>query len=69
MANGKNGALRGLFQLRVAPSPTIAKLLGLGTVALLLLFWWLATRGATPETRRHLIRLWNRDEGRRSFHG
>ena len=25
--------------------------------------------GATPETRRHLIRLWNRDEGRRSFHG
>jgi alpha-ketoglutarate-dependent taurine dioxygenase len=25
--------------------------------------------GTTPETRRHLIRLWNRDEGRRSFHG
>jgi alpha-ketoglutarate-dependent taurine dioxygenase len=25
--------------------------------------------GATPETRRHLIRLWNRDEGRRTFHG
>jgi alpha-ketoglutarate-dependent taurine dioxygenase len=25
--------------------------------------------GATTETKRHLIRLWNRDEGRRSFHG
>ena len=25
--------------------------------------------GGTPETRRHLIRLWNRDEGRRTFHG
>lgn len=25
--------------------------------------------GATPETRRHLIRLWNRDEGQRTFHG
>jgi alpha-ketoglutarate-dependent taurine dioxygenase len=25
--------------------------------------------GATPETKRHLIRLWNRDEGRRTFHG
>jgi NitT/TauT family transport system permease protein len=51
MASGKAGALRGLFQLRVVPSPIIAKLLGLGTVAMLLLFWWLATRGATPETR------------------
>ncbi len=27
------------------------------------------TDGATPETKRHLIRLWNRDEGRRTFHG
>ena len=25
--------------------------------------------GGTPETRRHLIRLWNRDAGRRTFHG
>ena len=25
--------------------------------------------GATPDQKRHLIRLWNRDEGRRSFHG
>jgi NitT/TauT family transport system permease protein len=51
MANGKTGALRGLFQLRVAPSPIVGKVLGLGTVAGLFLFWWLATRGATPETR------------------
>jgi NitT/TauT family transport system permease protein len=51
MANGKSGVLGGLFQLRVAPSPTVAKLLGLGTVALLISLWWIATRGATPETR------------------
>jgi len=25
--------------------------------------------GETPEQKRHLIRLWNRDEGRRTFHG
>jgi alpha-ketoglutarate-dependent taurine dioxygenase len=25
--------------------------------------------GAAPDQKRHLIRLWNRDEGRRSFHG
>lgn len=27
------------------------------------------TDGGTPESRRHLIRLWNRDEGRQTFHG
>ena len=27
------------------------------------------TDGAAPEHKRHLIRLWNRDEGRRAFHG
>ena len=27
------------------------------------------TDGGTPETRRHLIRLWTRDAGRRTFHG
>jgi alpha-ketoglutarate-dependent taurine dioxygenase len=27
------------------------------------------TDGAVPEEKRHLIRLWNRDEGRRTFHG
>lgn len=45
---GKTGPLHGLFQLRVPPSPLAARVLGLGTVALVLLFWWLATRGATP---------------------
>jgi alpha-ketoglutarate-dependent taurine dioxygenase len=27
------------------------------------------TDGAVPGEKRHLIRLWNRDEGRRTFHG
>jgi alpha-ketoglutarate-dependent taurine dioxygenase len=27
------------------------------------------TDGADPAHKRHLIRLWNRDEGRRTFHG
>lgn len=42
---------RNLTALRIAPPPLLARLLGALTVALLLLFWWLATRGATPETR------------------
>ncbi|MBC8164742.1 MAG: ABC transporter permease subunit, partial [Bryobacteraceae bacterium] len=41
----------GLFALRVAPGPVTGKLLGLATVALLAMVWWVATRGATPETR------------------
>ncbi len=48
---GPNRALRGLFEIRLAPPPFAAKLLGLSTVALLLLFWWLATLGATAESR------------------
>jgi ABC-type nitrate/sulfonate/bicarbonate transport system permease component len=40
-----------LFELRVPPPPLVARLLGAGTVALLLIAWWLATRGATPESR------------------
>lgn len=51
MAKGNTGVLRGLFEIRVAPPPFVAKLLGLGTVVLLLVFWWLATLGATPESR------------------
>lgn len=27
------------------------------------------TDGPAPDQKRHLIRLWNRDEGRRTFHG
>lgn len=41
----------GLLSLRWPPSPIAGKLIGLATIAALLLFWWLATRGATPETR------------------
>ncbi|HEY3440878.1 MAG TPA: ABC transporter permease [Paludibaculum sp.] len=51
MAKGASGVLRGLFEIRVAPPPFAAKLLGLGTVALLAVLWWLATLGATPEAR------------------
>lgn len=51
MPNGTNGTLRGLFEIRVAPSPLLARLLGLATVAALVALWWLATMGATPETR------------------
>jgi len=41
----------GLLSLRWPPSPLTGRLIGLGTIAMLLLFWWLATRGATPESR------------------
>lgn len=51
MAKGASGALRGLLEIRVAPPPFVAKLLGLGTVALLGVLWWLATLGATAEAR------------------
>ena len=51
MPNGTTGALRALFEIRVAPPPFVAKLLGLVTVVLLLAFWWLATLGDTPESR------------------
>ena len=51
MGKGVNGVLGGLFEIRVAPPPVLGKLLGLGTVALLVVCWWLATMGATPESR------------------
>lgn len=41
----------GLFALRIPPGPIVGRLLGVVTVGVLLLGWWLATRGATPETR------------------
>lgn len=40
-----------LLALRVPPSPPVRWALGAGTVGLLMLFWWLATRGAAPEAR------------------
>jgi ABC-type nitrate/sulfonate/bicarbonate transport system permease component len=41
----------GLFELRVPPGPIAGRLLGIGTIGLLLVLWWLATRGPTPEER------------------
>ncbi|MEZ5401319.1 MAG: ABC transporter permease [Bryobacteraceae bacterium] len=41
----------GLMELRAAPPPLTGRLLGLATVALLFLVWWLVTMGATPESR------------------
>ena len=48
---GGRSNLRDLLDLRMMPPPLIARLLGLATVLVLCLFWWLATRGATPEAR------------------
>jgi len=41
----------GLFALRIPPGPMVARMLGVATVGILVLGWWLATRGATPESR------------------
>jgi len=35
----------------VAPRPAVARLLGLGAIALCLVLWWAFTLGATPESR------------------
>ena len=35
----------------MAPRPGVARLLGLGAIALCLVLWWIFTAGATPETR------------------
>jgi NitT/TauT family transport system permease protein len=51
MAKASSGALRALFAIRVPPPALISKALGLGAVGLVILFWWLATLGATPESR------------------
>jgi len=37
--------------LRVAPSPTTRRLVGVGAMAAIVLFWWLATNGAGAENR------------------
>lgn len=41
----------GLFDLRIPPSRLAGRLLGIGSVILLGLFWWAATRGDSAETR------------------
>lgn len=41
----------GFFDLRIAPSSLVARLLGLAAVGLIVLLWFLVTRGATPEDR------------------
>jgi len=40
-----------MWELRIPPSPWAVRLLGGGTLTLLLVFWWLATRGASAEVR------------------
>jgi ABC-type nitrate/sulfonate/bicarbonate transport system permease component len=45
------GTKPGLFELRTPPGPIVGRLLGVGTICVLLAFWWLATRGATAEER------------------
>jgi NitT/TauT family transport system permease protein len=40
-----------LFALRTAPPPAARRLLGAGSVGLVLLFWWLATAGIGSEDR------------------
>jgi ABC-type nitrate/sulfonate/bicarbonate transport system permease component len=42
---------RGLFDLRAAPAPLLGRLIGLGAVGLIVLVWFLATLGDTPEQR------------------
>lgn len=41
----------GLFELRALPGPFVRRLLGAGSVVLVLGVWFLVTRGATAETR------------------
>jgi NitT/TauT family transport system permease protein len=41
----------GLFALRVPPGTFTARVLGASAVALLVVAWWIVTRGATPEAR------------------
>src|SRR5580658_6026036 len=41
----------GLFALRTAPPPLTGRLIGLGAVALIILVWFAATRGASAEQR------------------
>jgi len=41
----------GLFDIRTPPGPLAARALGFGTIAILLLVWWLVTRGETAEAR------------------
>jgi NitT/TauT family transport system permease protein len=43
--------LKEVFELRALMPPMVARVLGLGTVALLGALWWLATRGDMAESR------------------
>ena len=41
----------GLFALRTAPPPFTGRLIGLGAVGIIILLWFMATRGASAEQR------------------
>src|SRR3954463_2217003 len=42
---------RSLFALRLSPSPMMRRLVGVGTMAIVVLFWWIATSGLGTEDR------------------
>src|SRR3954466_625681 len=42
---------RSLFALRLSPSPMMRRLVGVGTMAIVVLFWWIATSGIGSEDR------------------
>src|SRR4051794_20066628 len=42
---------RSLFALRLSPSPMMRRLVGVGTMAIVVLFWWIATSGLGSEDR------------------
>ena len=50
MSAGRD-AWKELWVLRAPPAPFVRYALGLGTLGLLVLLWWLGTRGDSPETR------------------
>src|SRR3982751_6262118 len=42
---------RSLFALRLSPSPMTRRFVGVGTMAIVVLFWWIATSGLGSEDR------------------
>src|SRR5262245_56272357 len=46
-----SGAKRPLFALRLSPPPMTRRLVGAGSMALIVAVWWLATSGAGSEDR------------------
>jgi len=60
--------LRKAAALRIPPGPLVARLLGVCTVAVLLAFWWAATRGTAEARFVSPVILPSPEEVVRSFH-